>query len=491
MFRRRTKKGLFCLVFSWTLGLFSSCGFMDLRPIGISTSPGSLNEILPGAYSPVLVAFDTEMRESETKQAVQINAEEGPLEGDFFWEGNRLLFIPLEGWKPGIRYTLSLSGIVYSLDGRELRLDRQIPFYALFRSLPPLLESFSPADEASVELTAPETAVAEFRFSRPMDRLSVELAFTMEGLGERSFYWADDDRLLKIIPAKALSPWTVYRWNIGPKAQSREGVPLAKAYSARFCTGQDRIFPSVRRVFPMIRSEARWFPAGTDLCAGLGPEQGIGIEFNKPLGDKLSSSIRFDPSLPGRIETISETVFVYIPSRDPEPETVYTLIVSGDLQDAGGLRMGAEYTLNFRAGIPFLRIISLDIEGLPALEPEAASGGGRIGGPLKAPVDLAGGGVLRYSIRFSLPFTEAAKREAAFRVALSPFFPGSLEPVALRSLTWLSADLLYMEWEGLEAGTAEEAHYYKLNLPGGKGGLNNGGGMYFREDAFLYLEAVK
>jgi hypothetical protein len=450
-----------------------------------------MDEVLPGDYSPVLIAFDTEMRESETEQAVQINAEEGPLEGDFFWEGTRLLFIPLEGWKPGIRYTLSLSGTVYSRDGRELRLDSQIPFYALFRSLPPLLESFSPADGASVEVRAAGETAVEFRFSRPMDRFSVELALTLEGLGERSFDWTDDDRCLRVIPAKALSPWTVYRWTIGAKAQSREGVPLAKSYSARFCTDRDRTFLCVQRVFPLLRSGARWFPAGTDLNAGLGPEQGIGIEFNKPLGDKLPSSIRIDPSLPGRIETISETDFVFIPDRDPEPETDYTLIISADLRDAGGLRMGAEYTRNFRADIPFLRIISLDVEGLPPLEPEELSGDGRIGGPLKAPVDMTGGGVLRYSIRFSLPFTEAAKREAAFRITLSPFFPGTLEPIALRSLTWLSADLLRMEWEGLAPGTAEEAHYYKLNLPGGKGGIGSGGGMYLREDKFLYLEAVK
>jgi hypothetical protein len=463
---------------------------MDLRPIGFSTTPGLMDEVLPEDYSPVLIDFDTEMM-AETKQAVQISAEEGPLEGDFFWEGNRLSFVPLEGWKPGIRYTLSLSGTVYSRDGRELRLDRQIPFYALFRSLPPLLESFSPADGASVEVYAGGTVAAEFRFSRPMDRLSVELAFTMEGLGERSFSWTDDDQNLRVIPAKALNPWTVYRWNIGTKAQSREGVPLAKVYSARFCTDGDRTFPFVQRVFPMLRSGAQWFPSAPDLDAGLGPEQGIGFEFNKPLGDNLSQSLRFDPSLPGRIEKISETAFVFIPDRDPEPETVYSLILSGDLRDAGGLRMGSEYTRNFRTDIPFLRIISLDIEGLPPLTPDEDSGDGRLGGPQQGPVDMAGGGVLRYSIRFSLPFTEDAKREAAFRISLSPFFPGTLEPVALRSLTWLSADLLRMEWEGLKAGTAEEAHYYKLSLPGGKGGLNNGGGMYLREDKFLYLEAVK
>lgn len=492
MFRRWTKRGsgFFCFILLRVFLLFSSCGFMDLRPIGISTSPGIMDELLPGAYSPVLIEFDTEMLENEVKQAVQINAESGPPEGDFSWEGNRLLFIPLEGWKPGIRYTLSLSGTLYSRDGRELRLDRQIPFYALFRSLPPVLESFSPADGASVEVRTGENSITEFHFSRPMDRLSVEMAFTLDGLGELSFHWTDEDRCLKVFSARPLNPWTVYRWNIGTKAQSREGTPLAKSYSARFCTDKDRIFPFPQKVFPMIRSGARWFPAAADLEAGLGPGQAIGIEFNKALGDNVSQSIRLDPSLPGRIEALSETAFVFIPDHDPGPETMYTLIISGDLRDAGGLKMGAGYTRNFWADIPYLRIIALNVEGLPPLEPEDGPEEGRIGGPLRTPVDMTGGGVLRYTIRFSLPFTETAKQETAFRITLSPFFPGTLEPIALRSLTWLSADLLRMEWEGLQPGVEGEAHYYKLNLPGGKGGIGNGGGMYLREDNFLYLEAI-
>jgi hypothetical protein len=48
-----------------------------------------------------------------------------------------------------------------------------------------------------------------------------------------------------------------------------------------------------------------------------------------------------------------------------------------------------------------------------------------------------------------------------------------------------------MEWEGLRPGAAGEAHYYRLDIPGGRGGIGDGGGMYLEEDNFLFLEAVK
>jgi hypothetical protein len=469
------------------LVVFSACGFADLRPIGMRVSPGGMNETLPGEDSPVVLEFDAPMIQGGVEKAVQINGESGPLEGEFFWQGNSLRFVPLPGWKPGIRYTLSLSGTVYADDGRELRLDRQIPFYAVSRAAAPVLESFSPGDGDSVEARAAGCRALELRFSRPMDRTSVEDALTMEGLGDRSFEWDDDDRLLRVVAGKALSAWAVYRWTLGTGARSRDGVPLAKGRSAQFCADRDRLFPRVLRVFPLIRSGPRWVSTGLDLEEGLEPGQGIGLEFNKP-PDNLSGSLRFDPSLSGRIETISETAAVFIPDRDPEPDTVYTLIVSGDLQDAGGLRMGADYTRTFTAALPFLRILSVTVEGRPPLEPDY-SAGGNMGGPLAAPVHIAEGGSVRFTIRFSAPFTEAAKQEAPFRITLKPFFPGVLEPVALRSLLWLSDDRLRMDWEGLAPGAAGEVHYYRLDIPGGREGIG-GGGMYLAEDNFLFLEAV-
>jgi hypothetical protein len=484
------RQGLWGLFLVCIFRLFPSCGFMDLRPVSVSTSPGGMNEVLPGEYSPVVVKFDTEMVKTDAQGAVMVNSGDGAVEGDFFWEGNDLSFIPLSGWKPGTRYTLSLSGTVYARDGRELRLDRHIPFYALSRSAAPVVEFFFPPDGGSVEVKAGETYVAELRFSLPMDRISTETAFTMEGLGERSFEWEDDDRRLRISGDKTLAPWTTYRWSLGARAQSRDGIPLARAFSAQFCTDADRLFPQVLRVLPALRSGSLWLPAGEDLDEGLGPEQGIIIEFNKPMGENLFGLIRFDPSLSGRTEKVSESAAVFIPGRDPEPETVYTLIIPGDVQDLHGLRMGADYNRVFKADIPYLRILSFTADGIPPLEPGAPDGTGKIGGPLAAPVDLASGGVLRYIIRFSLSFTEEAKRDAALRISLSPFFPGTLEPIALRSAVWLCDDRLRMEWEGLRPGVSGEARYYKLEIPGGKGGINNGGGMYLRENQFLYLEAV-
>jgi hypothetical protein len=71
------------------------------------------------------------------------------------------------------------------------------------------------------------------------------------------------------------------------------------------------------------------------------------------MGESVLRSLRFEPSLVGKAEFLSEKSIVYIFSRDPEPETVYTLTVSGDARDSEGLKTGEDYSLNFIPDIPF------------------------------------------------------------------------------------------------------------------------------------------
>ncbi|MDR0878230.1 MAG: Ig-like domain-containing protein [Treponema sp.] len=466
--------------------LFTSCGFMDLRIIGVDLSPDGLDTVLEGEYDPVVISFDTAMKKSDAENALQVSYAGGVVEGDLSWKGDALCFVPAAGWKAGRRYAFSLSGLVYSLDGRELRLNRYVSFYAINKSPAPLVESFHPGDGASVGVNGDERCLVTLRFSEPMERLGTEAAFTITAPGEKKFEWQDDDRLLRVYSENPLAPWTVYRWSVSTNAPSRDGVPLAKALSAQFTTDEDRIFPEVVRAYPALQSGGAWIPSGGDLDEiGPGPGQGIAVAFNKVMGENVLRAIRFEPSLSGRTEQISGTTVVFIPSSDPEPETIYTLIVSGDTADFGGLKTGSDYRINFTPDIPFLRILSFTADGLDPAEDPAD------GSVFAVPVDAAGGETLRFTIRFSMPFTAGAKSDTALRIFLEPFFPGVLDPVALRFVSWLSDDRLRMEWEGVESGAAGVSHYFRLNFPGGKGGINNGGGMYLKEDQALYLEAIK
>jgi len=356
------------------------------------------------------------------------------------------------------------------------------------KSAPPLLDWYSPADGASVRAG---DATMELHFSCPMERLSVESALTVDGMGNKTFEWSSDDRMLKVIPEKSPAARTVCRWSLKESARSKDGVPLAKAISAQFTIEPDQIPPRVQKVYPVLYSEGRWLPTGFDIETGLGPGQGIAVEFSKAMSVNVLRSLSFEPALSGRTELLSEKAVIYIPDGYPEQETVYTLIVSGDTMDSEGLKLGGDFRTSFVAGIPFLRVLSFSADKAPDLicSPVGISDG-EFGKSFRVPVDAAAG-ELSFTIRFSLPFTTAEKQNAVSKISLVPYYPGYLAFLDLTSASWISDDQLRMTWKGLVAGSAELGHFYKLVIKGGKGGITNGGGMYFKEDQYLFLEAIK
>ena len=478
--------------------LLGSCGFVDLRPIGINTVPEGPWAILPEAESHIVISFNTEMEKLSAEKAVQINSPSGAAGGDFRWAGNTLCFIPSAPWMTGIRYSLKLSGTVSAIDGRELLLSRDIPFFAVSRSPLPYIESFYPPDGISVGVSLQK--ILELNFSSPMDTRSAEEALKFDIPGNKIFNWQDGDRTLIVSSDKPLDPWIVYKWAISEKAANKIGAPLAKEFSGRFITDLNREFIGVVRFVPLLAPESPgfspgsmaatwlwggWVPSGLSMEQGLGSGQGIGVEFSREAdSESLRRAFSFTPSLPGRVEILSPTSAVYIPSKDPEPDVIYSLRISGAVKDTDGLKMGEDYTVVFGTDIPYLKILSVS-------SPE----GGEIIDPVTDnvfSVPVVSGGRLRLNLRFSLMFdpeNPAVREECALKIPLNVFFPASLPPISHRTALWVSPDTLFLEWEGISAGSPDEPHYYKLVIPGGSAGIHNGMGSYIKEDLILFLEA--
>jgi hypothetical protein len=462
---------------------FLSCGFMDLRPIEVTVEPGASNYLLAEENSPVILRFNTLMVKNEAEGILQVSSDSGVVNGDRFWNGNDLYFVPVAGWTAGIRHTLSLSGTIRAVDGRELRLEHFVSFYAINKNSRPFLENYSPSDGES---TGTGGVCFEFQFSRPMNRLSVETALTVEGIGNKIFEWSDDDRKLKMSLGDKLSALTLYRWNLKDSAKSTDGVPLVKSYSSYFTTDLDKDIPKVDDVYPVMNTNGQWFPLGTNIETGLRAGQGIAVVFNKPMGENTLRSVRFEPSLSGRAEFLSEKSIVYIFSRNPEPEKNYTLIVSGDTSDVSGLKIGDDYKINFTPDILYLSILSFSVNGIFSVIDNNSSSA-----VLTVPIDSATGEIL-IDIRFSQSLSNEEKQNTALKISLSLFFPRQSSSVSpsLKDVSWIIDDRLQMQWERLSAG-GEERHYYKLTIPGGKSGISKEDGTYMKEDYIVYLEAVK
>ena len=459
--------------------ILAACGFIDLRQIQYSVEPNSFDSLLEFSDSPLIINFDTEMIKRDAEGSIQVSSDLGAVRGDTNWQGNSLYFVPVSGWTAGIRYTLSINGTLRSTDGRDLRLQHFVSFYAINKITPPLLERHYPAEGEAINTN---DFALELHFTVPMNRLSVESAVSIDGVGSKIFEWQDDDKTIRVIADRSLSAWTSYTWNIKESAKSIDGVPLPKQYSGSFTTNLDLDLPEIAGVYPVASSYGNWSATGKDIENGLALGEGIAVEFSKPMGESVLRSMRFEPSLTGRTEMLDENKIVYIFTRNPEPETVYTLIISGETRDSEGLKIGNEYRVSFLPDIPYLNVISFNDNGNPAVE-NLTSG-------IILPVRVEPGiGEAAFSIRFSLPLNNEEKQNITQRIILSPFFPRSASPVALQFVSWVSDDRIFMRWEGLKPGDEKSRNYYRLTIPGGRGGITSAG-IYMKEDINIYLEAV-
>jgi hypothetical protein len=476
----------------WAGVVGGACTLVDLRPLSVRPEPEAADTVLAEARSSVALHFDGPVEKAEAEQACAVLAERGAVEGDYYWRDNSLWFTPRLPWISDQRYTLSLSGLIHSLDGRELEAALSIPFYGTKRPPSPRLISASPQDGAAVGISAEEGSVLEFEFSLPMDRPSTEKALIVQGFGSLEFTWDDGDRKLTVLPAEVPQPWQTIHWTLDQGAQSREGTPLEKRESGFFSTDKDRTPPQVARTFVLVKSGTSWVDTGNPL-GNIEEGMAVGVDFSEPMDQaSMSAALRIEPYLRGRTEIAGSRRILFIPEQTFARQTTYTLRVRQEAKDASSLAMAEEYRERFTPVLPFLRCASIRADGCPPFVPSEESGldAGGAAPIAYAVAPIPPEGLLALTLRFSAPLDAPSLADAASRIRLDPFFPGTLGPVGLRSVTSVSSDSLRFLWEGLTRGSAEIIPYYTLTIPGGPAGIQDGKGLRMAQDLVLRIEAL-
>lgn len=488
----KLKNKAVCAVLCHISAFCVSCDFANLNPIEFSMNPAEQNLTLLTRDTPVSVTFDSEMNRKECESLLGVTSSFGYAEGDMVWNGNTLEFYPVGGWKPGVRYTFKMSGILSAKDGRQDSVHRAVGFYAETAAQAPYLVRVTPENGASVGTSAAEGAVLHLVFSQEMDRMAVEDALVFEGVSDRKFDWLNDLEV-EVYGEKQLSPWTSYRWSLSKDARDLAGIPLAAKYGGTFITDADRALPRVLKAMPLLRSfvsdgSYSWRDTGLTLNDGLGFEHGIGVDFSKEMdAGSMLRAVQIEPSLSGRTEKVSARRLVFIPERAPETGKTYRLTIRADTKDSGGLSLNEDYTEEFEIDIPYLRIESVQISSADVTDLSAEE---FVNGASCAVKTRRGEGSLALRITFSDFIYGEERSNVPLNITLSPHYPPSLSRPGLRRARWVPfSPTLEFDFEGVDPGNDDEPHHYKLTLPGGAQGTSNGRGSYLRENITFYIGA--
>ncbi|MFN2226500.1 MAG: Ig-like domain-containing protein, partial [Anaerolineae bacterium] len=199
----------------------------------------------------------------------------------------------------------------------------------------PKLLSRSPAAGEQWRLDGPLTLT----FDEPMDRASVEAAFTISPTIAGEFRW-DDDRTVTFLPERELDRGRRYQVSLDIGARNAEGEALEEAIAFDLHTVG---YLQVAEVMPALDGE------------DLDPDTVLTVVFDRPVvpltainrQDELPQPLTLMPPVQGEGEWLNTSVYLFRPDEGLLPATDYRARVAAGLTDTTGAVLAEDYTWSF------------------------------------------------------------------------------------------------------------------------------------------------
>jgi uncharacterized protein YfaS (alpha-2-macroglobulin family) len=209
----------------------------------------------------------------------------------------------------------------------------------------PRLLAHRPASGEEQALDAP----IELTFDQPMNRASVEAAFSITPTAAGAFSWSDD-RTVTLAPTSALQRGTRYRVTVAATATNAEGKALEE--EATFDLGTVG-YLDVSEVQP---------PPGADE---INPDTVVTVVFNRPvvpltaLGAQgsLPDPVTLMPPVRGKGEWLNSAIYLFHPEEGLMPGTKYQARIAAGLSDTSGGVLAEDYTWTFTTLHPAVQSI--------------------------------------------------------------------------------------------------------------------------------------
>jgi hypothetical protein len=441
------------------------------------------------------VRFGQEMHTLDAENAVSVKSINGFSEVNKSWDGNTLCLSPVKAWTPGLVYTVSVSGLLRTKDGREDNIEKRLSFVWGAISNIPFVSSFYPRNGEKTGVSPEDGAFVRLYFSKEMDALSVEEAFVLGGFQEKEFVWTERNTVVEIRNKKNIEPFTKFSWTLKTSANSHEGFNLAREVAAEWTSDKDAERPAVLRAAPVMKTDlslltGEWIETGNTMEEGPGFGEGIKLVFSKRMDNaSVRSCVRFEPSVAGRVEIVNAKEIVFVPERGFSTDVFYTMTVSGETKDEYGIRMGEDYKACFTPDIAYLEAVFINVSNnLPGADASSED--------IK-PFETAEINVrdhqseITVQIEFSVPFTSENQLDCLDRMKLVKVFPNDAPIPSIKSeeCSAVGNRVFKAVWSGFyDVYTHNHPHFYKLTIPGGSSGITNGNGAFLQEDIVLFIK---
>ena len=256
---------------------------------------------------------------------------EPQAEGSGEWVNtSTYIFYPEPGLMGGTKYTVQVNPSLVSTGGSPLEGE----YSWSFRTVKPRLVTLEPGQD---RFDTPLDAVITMTFNVSMDTASVEQYFSLvDARGEAvtgDFGWNEDLTSLVYTPTALLARDTQYVVTLAPEAAAAGGTPTGIRYESNWFTVPDLRVLSTDP--PEGGSKITYEPIRINLSSYISVEN---LEDYLTLTPEVSNFSAYAP-------TYERSIYVHGMF---QPDTPYTLTISGELADKWGSSLGEDFTLNLR-----------------------------------------------------------------------------------------------------------------------------------------------
>jgi len=226
--------------------------------------------------------------------------------------------------------------------------------------LPPAIVETDPPIGSEIALQVPLTIY----FSEPMDRPSVEAAFTSPNVSQFLFNWLDD-ATLSVTPAQPLPGDAEISFVLGTGAKTaRNGLNLLREVTLAYRTAG---LLRVSQVLPAPQAEA------------VSPASAVVASFNQPVvplgadSASLPAGFSLEPAADGKGEWLNTSTYIFYPAPGLSGGVDYTVRVNPALKSTAGTALDASapnMAWGFRTALPEVLDISPNMSSQLDLDPE-------------------------------------------------------------------------------------------------------------------------
>jgi Bacterial Ig-like domain/Fibronectin type III domain len=322
----------------------SSTNLLSATPIAPDTTAPTLTSSVPALNaSAVPLNTQVQLTFSKVMNISTVTASSNNLTlGTSTWSaGNTVVSFVTPALQNQTTYTILIAG--KDLAGNNLGGATTLQFSSLPAA--PTVTSNLPTNNAT---DVPINSQISLHFSKPMNKTSLETAFSSLPSIACTWVWTDSDQTATCTPSANLAFLTKYDLSVSSSAQSAAGVGLSSAFTGQFTTVQDTVKPALVDFTPL------------DAATSVLYKTAIVLNFSEAMNQtSVQNEFQSQPAITCNWTWTTPSSASCQPAQRLNEFTQYQITLGISATDLAGNPMQAAYGFNFTVGKAPPKIISV------------------------------------------------------------------------------------------------------------------------------------